>query len=180
VRLALLVIPWWACWTGAVPEPAPPDQPEPKPRRDIDLAIKLQRTACFGMCPVFDVIVDHDGTVHYTGRANVAVKGERSRRVTRAQMQELAQLVERGRFFELDRYGHIPKDAGYCTIGQGSTCTFQSFTVCTDTSHTLLTVRHPRRGGEHTIDDAHCADDDGGAYQLEDRVEALVGPWIGR
>jgi hypothetical protein len=180
VRLALVVLSvWTACWTGTVPDPAPPDQPEPKLRRDIDLSIKLRRTECFGMCPVFDVSVDHDGTVHYVGRANVAVRGERTRRVTRAQMQELSQLVEREHFFELDRYGHMPSPDGCATTGHTTTCTFQSFTVCSDTSHTVLTVSHPRRGGEHTIDDAHCSDD-GAAYQLEDRVEGLVAPWIGR
>jgi len=162
-----------------VPDPAPPDQPAPKPRRAVDLSIKLRRTECFGMCPVFDVTVDPDGTVHYLGEANVAVKGERTRRVTRAQMQELAQLVERQRFFELDQFGHIPSDGGCRRVGQSTTCTFQSFTVCTDTSHTVLTVKRPRRGGEHTIDDAHC-NDDGAAEQLEQRIEDLVAPWIGR
>src|SRR4051812_35092236 len=131
------------------------------------------------MCPVFDVSVERDGTVHYVGRANVAVKGERSRRITRAQMQELSQLVEREHFFELDRYGHAPSANNCATVGHNTTCSFPSFTLCTDTSHTLLTVSHPRRGGEHTIDDAHCSDDSA-AYQLEARVEDLVAPWIGR
>ena len=162
-----------------MPDPAPPDQPEPKLRRDVDLAIKLRRTECFGMCPVFDVSVDHDGTVHYLGRANVAVKGPRTRRVTRAQMQELALLVEHEHFFELDHSGHVASDNNCRSIGGSTTCTFQSFTVCSDTSHTLLTVSRPRRGGEHTIDDAHC-NDDGAAEQLEQRVEDLVAPWIGR
>jgi len=162
-----------------VPEPAPPDQPAPKPRRDVDLAISLRRTACFGMCPVFDVSVEPDGTVRYVGRENVAVKGERSRRIQRAQMLELAQLVEHQHFFELDQWGHVARDNGCVKRGNTTTCSFQSFTVCSDTSHTLLTVRHPKRGGEHTIDDAHCSDD-GAAYQLEQRIEDLVAPWIGR
>lgn len=180
MRLALVFVSLCAaCWTSAVPDPAPPDQPAPKPRRDIDLAIVLRRTECFGRCPVFDVTVDPDGTVHYLGRANVAVAGERTRRIPRAQMQELALLVERGRFFELDRNGHVPSDNGCVTTGHTTTCSFQSFTVCSDTSHTVLTVSHPRRGREHTIDDAHCTDD-GAAYQLEQRVEDLVAPWIGR
>lgn len=180
MRLALVFISLCAaCWTAAVPEPAPPDQPAPKPRREIDLAIELRRTECFGKCPVFDVNVEPDGTVHYLGRANVAVVGERTRRIPRPQMQELAVLVERSRFFELDRSGHVPRDNACVTTGNTTTCSFQSFTVCSDTSHTVLAVRYPRRGREHSIDDAHCSDD-GAAYQLEQRVEDLVAPWIGR
>jgi len=147
VRLAVVFL-FAACWTGAVPEPAAPDQPAPKQHRAIDLAIKLRRTACFGMCPVFDVAVEPDGTVRYVGRENVAVKGERTRRISRAQMQELAQLVERQRFFELDPYGHVPSDNGCVRRGNTTTCSFQSFTMCSDTSHTLLTISHPKRGGQ--------------------------------
>lgn len=180
MRLALVLVPLCAaCWTAAVPESTPPDQPALKPRREIDLAIELRRTECFGKCPVFDVTVDPDGTVHYLGRANVAVVGQRTRRVPRAQMQELALLVERSRFFELDRSGRMPSDNGCVTTGTTTTCSFQSITVCSDTSHTVLAVSYPRRGREHSIDDAHCTDD-GAAYQLEQRVEDLVAPWIGR
>jgi hypothetical protein len=172
-----------ACWTGPVPDPVAPDQPAPRtPHRDVDLEIKLRRTACFGRCPVFDVSISHDGTLRYVGRQNVAEVGERSRKLTRGQMVVLARAVDHVHFFELDDQGHEPVDQGCRTIGtpQGgttTTCSFKSFSLCSDTSHTIVTVSRPRQGGTHTIDDAHCAED-GGAADLERRVEELVAPWV--
>ncbi len=175
-----------ACWTGPVPETTPPDQPVPKVREahDLDLEISLQRTACFGMCPVFDVTIARDGTLHYVGRRNVAELGERTRRLSRTQMLALARSVDHVHFFELDRQGHEPANQACRTITNGAgstttTCSFSSFTVCTDTSHTIVTVQRPRQGKSHTIDDAHCSDD-GAAESFEQRVEELVAPWVGR
>ncbi len=169
-----------ACWTGAVSEPASePVAPKPREYASVDLEVKLRRTPCFGMCPVFDITIQHDGRLRYFGRQNVAEAGERTRRLTRSQMIELSRAVDRVHFFELDDSGHEAQQQGCTTIGGTTTCSFRSFSVCSDTSHTVVTVSRPKRNISHTIDDAHCSDD-GSAVTLEQKIEALVSPWVGR
>ena len=167
------------CWTGPVAEPVP--QPVDKPRgdhREVDLEIHLERGECFGSCPVFEITISPDGTVRYVGKKNVREIGERTRRLARAQMLDLQRVVDHVHFFELDQFGHERIEPGCKTVGKTTTCNFQSFTVCSDTSHTLLRVTRPRRHVTHQIDDAHCSDD-GVAVPLEQRVEELAQAWIG-
>lgn len=169
-----------ACWTGTVPEPVPePAATTSHARITIDLDIRLRRTPCLGMCPVYEVSIQHDGTVHYDGRQNVAETGERTRKLTRSQMIELSHVVDRVHFFELDDSGHQPQQPGCVTTGSTTTCSFRSITVCSDTSHTIVTISRPKQNISHTIDDAHCSDD-GSAVTLEQKIEELAAPWVGR
>lgn len=169
-----------ACWTGTVPDPVPePAAPRPREHTHVDLEVKLRRTPCFGMCPVFDVTIQHDGQLRYYGRQNVAETGERTRRLTRSQMIELSRAVDHVHFFELDDSGHEAQQQGCTTIGGTTTCSFRSFSVCSDTSHTVVTISRPKQNISHTIDDAHCTDD-GSAVSLEQKIEELASPWVGR
>jgi hypothetical protein len=174
----LLFVTLASCWTGTVAEP---ERPTPKAREhtNIDLEVKLRRTPCFGMCPVFEVTLQHDGLLRYYGRENVGQTGERTRRLTRAQMLELSRAVDHVQFFQLDDSGHQAQQQGCTTVGGTTTCSFHSFTVCSDTSHTILTVSRPRQNVSHTVDDAHCSDD-GAAAPLEQKIEELVSAWVGR
>lgn len=62
-------------------------------------SITLERTACFGSCPVYSVTVRRDGTVSYKGESFVRVKGRRSRRISSSDFQQLADEVCRIGFF---------------------------------------------------------------------------------
>jgi hypothetical protein len=176
----LLIATLAACWTGAVAEPEP-EPPTPKPRvyTNDDLEIKFRRTACFGMCPVYEVTLQHDGMLRYYGRTNVAQTGERTRRLTRAQMLELSRSVDHVQFFELDDTGHPPQRQACTTVGGTTTCSFGRTVICSDTSHSIVTVSRPRHNLSHTIDDAHCSDDNAAA-PIEQRIEELVSAWVGR
>ncbi len=168
-----------ACWTGPVAEPAPAGDPAPaKPaEKSVDLAIEYRRAPCFGQCPIYQVAIKPDGNLIYFGRDNVAVPGQQQRHLTRHQMRELEKAVESTHFFTLDDQGNEPPDQS-CHKPGGGTCSF-SFSVCTDTPHTVLTVSRPERGGSHTIDDAHCTDSSA-AEPLERAIDALVRPWVGQ
>ena len=59
--------------------------------------IGLERTACFGTCPVYTVILKSDGTVRYTGEDYVAHKGTRTGRISDWAFNQLAEyLIESG------------------------------------------------------------------------------------
>ena len=176
----LLLVTLAACWTGAVAEPEPePPTPKASGHANVDLEIKFRRSACFGMCPVYEVTLQHDGVLRYYGRANVAQTGERTRRLTRAQMLELSRAVDHVSFFDLDDTGHPPQHQGCTTVGGTTTCSFGTSVVCSDTSHTIVTVSRPRHNLTHTIDDPHCSDD-AAVEPLEQRIEELVSAWVGR
>ena len=178
MRAALLLFA--GCWTGTVVEPQPEPVAASKAQKmNIDLEIKLRQTACMGMCPVYDVQISRDGVLHYKGHENVAETGDRSKKLTRQQMLELSRSVDHVHFFELDGSGHEPVQQKCTQIGNTTTCSFGSTTFCTDTSHTIVTVSRPRQSLFHTVDDAHCSDDNG-IVQLEQKLQQLVAPWVAR
>ena len=45
---------------------------------NANVAITLERTACFGTCPVYQVSIFEDGTVMYNGENFVDVTGEQT------------------------------------------------------------------------------------------------------
>lgn len=71
---------------------------------DAAIEISLQRTPCFGSCPVYSVSVDGDGNVHYFGEYFVPVLGDQSSRISRETVLQLIHAFERVDFFSLDTY----------------------------------------------------------------------------
>lgn len=167
------------CWTGPVAEPVP--EPVQRPAGDVfdvDLEIVLVRTPCFGMCPVYELHIYPDGRVHWYGRDNVAERGERTKRLARPRMQQLKRAVDHAQFFSLSGDAHEPAQPSCTrTPGGGMSCSFTTFSVCTDTSHSIITVR--TRAREKRVDDAHC-DDDSAIGELEHQLESIAASWIGR
>jgi len=174
-----------ACWTGqgaqapAAAAAAAADDAAPEKRADkpVDLAFEYQRTPCLGQCPIYQVTIKPDGTLVYFGRENVAVPGEQHKHLTKHQMHDLEKVVERTHFFALDDQGNAPA-ADSCPKPGGGACS-TSFSVCADTPHTVITVSRPKRGGSHTIDDAHCTDSSA-AEPLERAIDLHVKSWVGQ
>lgn len=72
---------------------------------DATFEIELERTACFGTCPVYSVTINQDGQVVYSGEAFVQTTGEHHSQISSAKVGELRRAVERIDFFKLkDRY----------------------------------------------------------------------------
>lgn len=70
-----------------------------------DFSISLERTACFGFCPVYQVTVESNGTVTYLGEMFVAVEGERRSQISQDQVRQIARQLESIDFFSLqDEY----------------------------------------------------------------------------
>ena len=161
-RTALVFV--CACWTG--PDPAE-TLPPPVTRRPPDLVVTMERTACFGNCPVYTVEIRGDGAVLVKNEDTVT-----RRHTTRSKVRQLARAIESAHFFELDDQGHPPAQAQCVTSGNTTTCSIRSFTLCTDTSHAIITVKRGDR--THTVDDAHCSDDRW-LTSLETMIDAIAG-----
>jgi len=73
-------------------------QPEAIP---ADFLIKLERTACFGSCPVYSVTIDAQGTVIYEGTSSVSVEGRQTDRIPASAVNALLATAERIGFYDL-------------------------------------------------------------------------------
>ena len=58
---------------------------------DSNLIISLQRTACFGQCPVYKVEIFKDGTVKYKGIAHIKKRGQHEAIATTAFIKNIQQ-----------------------------------------------------------------------------------------
>ena len=68
-------------------------------------SVVLERTACFGTCPVYTVTVRGSGLVEYVGSYNVEVIGSRSARIGSDEVRNLVQAFNSVNFLSLrDRY----------------------------------------------------------------------------
>lgn len=178
VLAAALVV--CACWTGPDTPVNPPAPPAPPPPREpLALRVTLERTPCFGSCPAYTVVISGDGRVDWLGRANVLAQGRRQGRVTAAELAELSRRLDRARFFERNEYGDLPQKPACNTVGTTTTCSFgTSVSICSDTSHAILTVHRDKR--THTIENDHCSDRPE-LDAIEDCIDRIADTevWIG-
>lgn len=76
-----------------------------------DLVIKLERTACFGTCPVYTVTIDARGNVTYDGTSFVRVQGRQTDRIPVASVGKILETAARIGFFGLkDEYSALVSD----------------------------------------------------------------------
>jgi hypothetical protein len=81
-----------------------------------DALIRLQRTSCFGPCPIYTVAIDARGTVTYEGERAVRVVGRRTAQIAPSQVAGLLARAEGIRFFQMrDAYRVIQNPDG--TVG---------------------------------------------------------------
>jgi hypothetical protein len=122
--LAVLVA---LCSAGIALADAPgPGQPERRPEQRVEfpqlqgwssLHISMSRTACFGACPIYDVDISGDGTVHFNGIRFTAVIGERTAKIPRQRVEALFDKFRRAQFFWLnDSYASAATDLPSCVL----------------------------------------------------------------
>jgi hypothetical protein len=95
---------------------------------DID-SITLERTSCYGTCPIYKLTVKRDGAVIYDGTQCVKVTGHQLRKIPSEHFQQLVREIQRIGFFSLkDEYMSKHNPDG-------------SIEVVTDLPTTITTVR---------------------------------------
>ncbi len=69
------------------------------------VTIKLERTACFGACPIYSVSIFGDGTVHYEGIRFVQTNGTKTYEISSDEVKKLVIMIYGINYFSLnDRY----------------------------------------------------------------------------
>lgn len=61
----------------------------------------LERTPCFGTCPVYKVSIFRDGTVEYVGERFVKVQGRATGHITAEQLTQLRALFQQSGYLQL-------------------------------------------------------------------------------
>jgi len=129
--------------------------------------ITLDRTACFGRCPVYRLSVTHDGLVTYEGRAHVRHLGAASGKVPPERVETLlSEVVRAGYFSFAPRYTPAEPACGRYS---------------TDSPSAITTIRDRDRTKriEH---DYGCGAAPGALMVLERRIDEVLGSgqWTGR
>ena len=130
-------------------------------------AITLERTACFGGCPVYSLSVSPSGNVAYEGKAHVRRLGPASGQITKQQVNALlTELDQAGYFSFADRY-----TSGEPACGRYAT-----------DSPTVITSANVQGRTKRIEHDYGCGAAPGALVVLERRIDDVVGSgqWTGR
>src|SRR5262245_30525267 len=74
--------------------------------------IMMERTSCFGGCPVYKLTIYPTGVVIYEGKDSVAVKGKKTTVIGIDKVKELKAEINRAKFYSLkDKYEGGPTDS---------------------------------------------------------------------
>lgn len=88
--------------TTSIDQPHPPDaMPGATP------VATLERTGCYGECPVYRLTVSNDGSVVYVGTRWVKVLGRQVYHLPEARLAELEAAFERANFAQLRDYDRV-------------------------------------------------------------------------
>jgi hypothetical protein len=75
-----------------------------------DTLITLERTVCYGPCPIYKVTVTADGTVIFEGRQNVKLKDVVKGHISREDVRSLIAAFEAASYFNLNDTYQTEKD----------------------------------------------------------------------
>jgi len=129
-------------------------------------AISLERTPCFGTCPVYTVAVSPSGEITYEGKAHVRLLGVASAKIPAQQVDALLSELEKAGYFSMaNRY-----------IASEPACG----RYVTDSPSAITTVSS--RGRTKRIEhDYGCGAAPGALVVLERRIDEVLGSarWTG-
>ena len=87
------------------------DVPFPEIHDWNSLRITLNRSGCYGICPIYEVEIHGDGTVLYDGKAYVRTKGRRMTKISHESLVKLVDFFRKADYFSLaDRYESATSD----------------------------------------------------------------------
>ena len=160
VRSVLIAASLGACH-GSSPAVAPaPDRAGPSSNADALPAITLERTPCFGRCPVYRVSISRSGLVRYEGKRFVADSGTDSARISREAVTRLLGELEQAGFYGFDeKY-----------VAGASACGLYA----TDLPSAITSVDDGKRSKriEH---DHGCSEAPGALAGLENKIDQVAG-----
>jgi hypothetical protein len=154
----------YGCTPNRVPDPAERPDRSSVPTGE---AISLERTACFGHCPVYRITATAAGAVTYEGRANVRHTGNATAEISPDSVSGLLREMEKAGYFTFsDRYA-------------ASEPTCRRYSTDSPSVITSATFRGRTKRIEH---DYGCGGVPGALTVLERRIDEVLGSdrWTGK
>ena len=153
---------------GCTPQrvPAPAETPD-RSAGATGEAVSLERTACFGRCPVYRITVTPAGAVTYEGRANVRHIGTAAAEISPDSVAALLREMEQAGYFTFsDRYAV-------------SEPTCRRYTTDSPSAISSATFRGRTKRIQH---DYGCGGVPGALTVLEQRIDEVLhsDQWTGR
>ena len=152
------------------------------PKKDLQLSLKMGRSACNGRCPVYDLTVQPAGEIVFEGKKWTQTIGKANDKLNEEQLKNLVSEIEKADFFSLENV--YDWDSGNCTE------------LASDMPNVDITIN--LNGKEKTINHYHgCFEKDNSPagktrniaerifpqqlYKLENRIDEIIGTkrWIG-
>jgi hypothetical protein len=165
LRSTILVAALSACHSSA---PAPSPEPEASASRDGSApVVTLERTPCFGSCPVYSLSVSRSGVVRFDGKKFVRHTGPDSAKISAAGVDSLLAEISAAGYYDFEeRY-----TSGAPACGRYATDLPSVITSVTDGSRSRR-IQHDRG----------CSDAPPALSRLESRIDEVAGTarWIGR
>lgn len=124
------------------------------------LLASIERTGCFGWCPIYTLTIFRDGIVAYEGEAYVKAKGKVTGHLAPEQIRALDELFQRNRYVDLrDAYTEYE-------------------TTDLPSVNTSYAARGKTKSISHYLGDSHAPR---ALTEIEDGIERIVGveQWIG-
>lgn len=117
--------------------------------------IKLERTACYGSCPIYQVEILSDGSVHYLGEGFVEQIGQHSWIIDAAAIEALNEAISKYEYFSMK--AKEPTEVMTC-------------------SPSCITSILLEDGTHREIDNYHGADSfPKKLYKLENKIDEIIG-----
>ncbi len=166
IRQAIVAssLAYLACTSGRTPGPA---ERSNAAAANPDVAISLERTPCFGTCPVYRIQVTPAGGVTYEGRANVRRVGTATAQIPPERVTALLREMEQAGYFTFsDRYAV-------------SEPTCRRYSTDSPSAISSATYRGRTKRIQH---DYGCGGVPGALTVLEQRIDDVLGSdqWTGR
>lgn len=163
--MALVIL----CLVACAPRKAvsPPAEDSAEANVVVRPAISLERTACFGGCPVYTISVSPAGQVTFEGRANVLQPGTATGQIPKQRLDSLLVELERAGYFGFaSRYALSEPACGRYVTDQSSAIS-------------SVTLGGQTKRIEH---DHGCGAAPGALAVLEKRIDEVLGSdqWTGR
>jgi hypothetical protein len=152
---------------GLVLSACAPRQAPPHQQAAESPAVTLERTPCFGRCPVYRISISNAGRVEYEGKANVAHLGLAADSIPPERVDSLLRELQEGGYFGFAS-NYVLNDKA---CGRYST-----------DSPTVITSASARDQVKRVVHDYGCSDAPPELTRFETRIDEVAGVsrWTGR
>ena len=71
-------------------------------KEKMELSLKMERSGCYGQCPIYDLTIQPDGNVLFEGKYWTTTIGKAEDKLNEEQLKQLVAEIEKANFFSFD------------------------------------------------------------------------------